>query len=91
MPALGTYNTVTLGANTATQLTPPGPGNYVLYLLNSVAAGKLYISDKNTVGANATSFMLPTGVYAPAIPVQGSVWVNSDTAGPISVLCVAAR
>jgi hypothetical protein len=62
MPAVGTYNSVTLGVNTPVQLTPPGSG-YVFYILNTITGGKLYISNLNTAGNNATSFMLPANLY----------------------------
>jgi hypothetical protein len=88
--ALGTYNSVTLGVSTPVQLTLPTTGHYVLYLLNT-ASGKLYISKLNTAGANATSFMVPTGLSSPPLPVSGPVWIASDTAGTVSVCCVPAR
>jgi hypothetical protein len=89
MPALTTYSSVTLGVNTPVQLTLPTTpsGHYVLYLLNTVTGGKLYISDRNNPGANATSFMLPTGLYSPALPVSNPLWIASDTAGTVSAYC----
>jgi hypothetical protein len=81
--ALGMFNTVTLAVNTPVQLTPPTGGHYTVYVLNG--AGKLYISDQNNAGANATSFMVPAGMYLPGMPLSQNVWIASDTAGPVSV------
>lgn len=88
--AVGTYNSITLGVNTPMQLLLPGAGHYVLYILNT-AGGKLYISDKSNAGANATSFMLPSGLYSPGLPVSDAVWIASDTAGSVSAYCAPAR
>ena len=92
MPALTTYSSIPLVVNTPVQVTlPTSAGHYTLYLLNTIAGGKLYISDRNTAGNNATSFMLPTGLYSPALPVSNPVWIASDTAGTVSAYCAAAR
>ena len=90
MPILGTYNSVALLVNTPVQITAPGAGHYLFSILNS-AGGKLYISDLNTAGANATSFLVPSGAYSPAISASSSVWIASDTAGPVSIYCFPAR
>lgn len=90
MPAVGTYNSVTLGVNTPVQLTPPGSG-YVFYILNTITGGKLYISNLNTAGNNATSFMLPANLYSPGLSGNAALWIASDTAGNVSVYCGAAR
>jgi hypothetical protein len=91
MPALGTFNSVTLAIGTPVQVTPPGTGHYAMQILNS-AGGKLYISKQNTVGANATSFLVPTGSYSPNMLVTGTasgLWIASDTAGTVSIYCAA--
>ena len=72
MPALTTFNTITLAINTPVQLTPPGGGDYNLYLLNS-GTGKLFISSLNNAGANATSFVVPAGAYSPVLSMGGAI------------------
>jgi hypothetical protein len=91
MPAVGTFASITLAINTPVQITPPGPGHYTVQILNSVTAGKLYISELNTAGANATSFLVPAGLYSPALSASGPIWIASDTAGTVSVYCAASR
>jgi hypothetical protein len=90
MAAVGTFGSITLAVNTPVQITPPGPGHYVVQILNS-AGGKLFISESNTAGANATSFLVPSGLYSPALSASGPIWIASDTAGPVSVYCAPAR
>jgi hypothetical protein len=90
MPAVGTFNSIAVAINTPVQITPPGPGHYVLFILNT-AGGKLYISDQNTAGNNATSFMLPANLYSPALNTQSAIWIASDTAGSISAYCAPSR
>jgi acyl CoA:acetate/3-ketoacid CoA transferase beta subunit len=86
---LGLYNTVTLVATTPVQLLPPGTAHYFFEIYND-GPGHLYISNANTVGANATSFALATGQTI-TLPVMGGtdvssgVWVASDQAGTASV------
>jgi hypothetical protein len=83
------FQSLTLVANTPVQVTPPGTGHYVICFLNTIG-GKFFISDKNTVGANLTSYTLPDGLYSPNLPLSHTLWVASDTGGTISVYVRAA-
>jgi len=87
----GIYNSISISTiNTPVQVSPPSAGHWVMYIFNT-AGGKLYISDKNTVGNNATSFMVPTNLYSPGLPVTDPVWISSDTVGSVSVCFMPAR
>jgi hypothetical protein len=89
MPLGGPYNTITLAVNTPVQVTAPNNGHWYFNFINA-AGGKLYISDQPTVGANATSFLLPNGLSSPAFMVSGNnLWISSDTAGPVSLYCAS--
>jgi hypothetical protein len=72
---------------TATQLIAPGYGHYYIQITNTTT-GILYVSDRNTVGNNATSFALPANATMPAFLIYATtgVWVAAATAGSISVL-----
>ena len=86
MPVLKAYNSVTLASGTPQQLTAP-TGHYNLTLFNT-STGAIYISDSNSVGANATSFDLPTNM-AMTITIWGptGVWVSSGAAaGTVSAM-----
>jgi hypothetical protein len=87
MPVMaGIFNTITLAVNTPVQVTPPGGGHYTYYFQNG--AGKLYISNTNTPGANATSFLVGPNLTSPPITVNSNnLWIASDTAGPVSLYC----
>jgi hypothetical protein len=89
MAALGTYNSITLAINTPVQITPPGTGDYVLVLLNTTT-GNLFISNTNGVGANATSFKVPTNLYSPTLSASSTIWIACDVAGTISAYCTPA-
>ena len=79
----GIYNTITLSVNTPVQVTPPSGGHFVYYFQNGT--GKLYISNLNTAGANATSFLVGPNLMSPPITVTDAIWIASDTAGPVSL------
>jgi hypothetical protein len=84
----GRYNTITLAVNTPVQITPPTGGHFNYYFQNG--AGHLYISNANTVGANATSFTVGPNLTSPPMMVSSNkLWIASDTAGPVSLLCVS--
>ena len=84
---LAPFNTITLGASTANQLVGPGTGRYNLTLLNTGTAA-IYISNSNSVAANATSFALPPNLaFTVVITGQTGIWVNAGgTAGSVSAL-----
>lgn len=84
---LSAFNTITLAASTPDNLVAPLSGRYDLTLLNAGTAA-IYVSDSNTVGANATSFELPPNL-AITVVVFGptGIWVNAGgTAGLVSAL-----
>lgn len=83
---LTAYNTIALAASTPLQLTAPA-GHWNLTMYNA-SAGALYISNANTVGANATSFSLPANQPI-TITIWGptGVWVSSGAAtGTVSAM-----
>ena len=83
---LNPYNTITLASGTPQQLTAPS-GHYNLTLFNS-STGSIYLGSSNGVGANATSFTLPTN-QSITLTIWGptGIWVSSGAAaGTVSAL-----
>ena len=87
MPNLHSYNTISLTASTATQLTITGGGHYYMEILN-LGPGNLYIKGDNTVSATDTaSYELPVNMmFSPLI--MSYLWVLADQAGKISVALI---
>lgn len=80
------YNTLTLAANTATQLTTP-QGTWTVLILN-LGPGNLFIKGANTVSAtDPASFELPINLSLTLL-VNGSIWIAADAAGKASVALI---
>ena len=85
---LGAFNTVSVPVS-VTQLVTAARGHFYFSITNS-GTGNLFVSDANTVGANATSYKVLAGATMPTFQVWGpsGAFVFVDVAGPISVMVI---
>src|SRR5215471_4243548 len=87
---LAPLNTISLAANTPTQLIAPGPGHYYFQVLNR-GPGQLGIGrDSSVTAGGPSSLTMGTDYSFTGAPVWGpdGIWISSTVANTVAVALI---